>query len=225
MKNEYIFIIGGVFMKNLQETFKNYLLNREKFACVDLILKSVSSNEISIVDAYERILTPTLREISDSKHEQVISIWEEHYRSEVVRTVIECLYPIVHKNVSQPYDKKAIVICPQEEYHELGARIVCDYLFLLEIEPYFIGANTPMQEIVALIDYLKPNLIAISISNFYSMISAQKLTENIRLNYGDSIKIVIGGYAVENTEESLDKISADNIANDFEQLKKIVMEV
>ena len=97
--------------------------------------------------------------------------------------MIENCYPFVVHERDQKYHSpargKVIVVCPTEELHEIGARMVVDFFTLCGYTTTFIGANTPQDEIVSAIQVLKPVYIAISITNYYNLIAARNAVELI----------------------------------------------
>ncbi len=208
----------GEFMKHLES------LNKEK--CISLIKEALDNKSISIPNLYENVLAKGLANISSNEKEQEITVWEEHVQSGIVRTAIEMSYPyILEKRDSIGNgDLKAIVFCQEEEYHELGARMITDFLTLLGFNAVFVGANTPKLEAIdAIIDF-NPDLVCISVTNYFHLMTLKDLINdlrNVKSRHNIKFKILVGGYAIDNTPSVKEKISPDYYANSFEELKKI----
>ncbi|WP_461206818.1 cobalamin B12-binding domain-containing protein [Clostridium sp. DL1XJH146] len=209
----------------IYDEFKEYLDNENKEKSVQFILDNVKNKEITIVDLYKNILTPSLNNLVCSIEDKEVCIWKEHVRTSIVRTILECCYPyIIQEKDKNEVNKDAgtvIVLCPTDEYHEIGARMVSDYFTLCGYDSIFVGSNTPKNEFLSAINVYKPKFIAISVTNYYNLISAKRTIEAIRAieNYG--LQILVGGHAFENNQDAWKKIGADMLIKDFEDIKNL----
>ena len=131
---------------------------------------------------------------------------------------------IQKKSAKSDNPKRVLIVCPQEEYHEIGAIIATNYFLLAGYDARYIGANTPTPEILSAIKALKPDFIALSVTNYYNLFTTKKLTEAIKAQFPD-VKIILGGQAFTHpkaTDQLLFDIhiqQVDDIA-DFEQVNK-----
>jgi len=89
----------------------------------------------------------------------------------------------------------------------------------------FVGGNTPKSEYVDAIDIIKPDYIAISVTNPYNIIITQKTIEHIKNEAkAKSIKqpvIIVGGKAFNNKEHLAMQIGADKILHSYEDIKAL----
>lgn len=208
--------------KDLYETYSKALYDFSKEKILELTLTHLKKDTLTIPELYEDLLTKSLQEIGSNHKEQEIQIWQEHLLSNLVRSVIENAYPYVLKAKNQYQDTKsfkALICCLSEEYHDIGARMVQDYLEILNFKTYFLGANTPTLEIVSAVEHLSPNLLVISISNFYHLSKLQKLIEVLKEN-NNTLKIAIGGYAVQSSSH-INSIQADFIIKNFQDISEM----
>jgi methanogenic corrinoid protein MtbC1 len=215
-------------MSSLYEQFLSYLDKDDRYGCVELILTKLSNDEVDIVTLYEEILSPSLRESFCREKQRQICIWEEHVRTSIVRTVIECCYSYVVKERDNKYRSipqgKVIVVCPAEELHEIGARMVADFFTLCGFESMFIGANTPQVEILEAIEYVKPRYVGVSVSNHYNLIAARKMVQKIRElreSTGAEFKIIVGGYAFEQNPDMDTRMGFDLLLATFEDIRRL----
>jgi methanogenic corrinoid protein MtbC1 len=219
-------------MNTLYEQFLFYLDKDDRYNCVELVTSKLSNNEVDIVTLYEEILAPSLRESFCQNKQRQICIWEEHLRTSIVRTVIECCYPYVVRERddryrSSPHQGEVIVACPTEELHEIGARMVADFFTLCGFDSMFIGANTPQLEILGAIEYIKPRYVAISVSNHYNLIATRKLVQKIRELRGSSgagFRIIVGGYAFKQNPEIDMRMGADLLLTTFEEIRRLTQD-
>ena len=212
----------------LKDQFTSALKHHDREAAITLVHDALEKQTINIPNLYELILAPSLNEISSNAFEQEVPIWEEHISSNIVRTALEVAFPYVLKarnsdasSIAQP-KIKALVFCLEEEYHELGARMTTDFLTLLDFEAYYIGANTPKREILKAVDYFSPDVICISVTNYYHLAKLHDFIDQLKAAPNKKpFKLILGGYAIHHSSNVTDLLSADFYANTFEDLKKI----
>ena len=214
-------------MDIIYQNFIRYLEAEDKEGAVAYILSTLRDEKIDIVALYEKILEPSLNNMVCKLEEKNMCIWKEHVRSSIVRTIIECCYPYVIKKRDESgikrKNKKVIVVCPSEEYHEIGARMAADFFTLSGYESVFVGGNTPREDFISSIDVIKPTYIAISISNYYNLVAGKRMIERIRDKSRDVI-ILAGGNAFKNNSGAFREIGADLLTNSFEDIKRLAEE-
>ncbi|MBN2186257.1 MAG: cobalamin B12-binding domain-containing protein [Dehalococcoidia bacterium] len=215
-------------MNSLYRQFLSYLDKDDRYSCVELVLSKLSNNEVDIVTLYVEILAPSLRESFCQDKQRQICIWEEHVRTSIVRTVIECCYPYVIRERVEKYAStlkgKVIVACPTEELHEIGARMVADFFTLCGFDSIFIGANTPQSDILEAIEYVKPRYLAISVSNHYNLLAAHRMVQKIhevRENTRAKFEIIVGGSAFEQNLEMGRQIGSDLLLATFDDIHRL----
>jgi len=201
------------------ERFSVYLEKEDKKGCVELTLEAMDRNEIGIIDLYEKVLAPSLNSMLPSEEEQFI--WREHIRSSIIRTIIECCYPYVLKLISesgQHMDKgKVILVCPPEEYHELGVRIGSDFFNICGYSTVFVGANTPLEVLLRGIGMENPKYIVISVSNYYNLVAAKKLADAVA-EVKSNAKILACGNAFLKDRSICRAIGAMDVVNSVEDI-------
>lgn len=173
------------------------LVNHEnKDEAMLYVLSLLKDKKIALYDLYDFFLRPVLNEFVCSSEDEEICIWKEHVRTSIVRTILESTYPYLiemKKSVPQNH-QKVMVVCPSEEYHEVGAIIVTNYFTLAGFDAQYIGANTPKNDIISAVKALKPNFLALSVTNYYNLVITKQITEQVRGLFPD-VKIIVGGSA------------------------------
>ncbi len=212
--------------------FSQALINHDRELAVKHITEALENQTIDVKSLYETILAPSLNRISSNQIEQDLPIWEEHFSSSIVRSALELAYPFVlaERNTRNAHldptlnRTKAIIFCLEEEYHELGARMITDFLTILDFDAYYIGANTPKREILKAIAYFKPALVCISVTNFYHLAKLHSLIEQLKMEDIQTVTpftLIVGGYAIQHSSNVDVLVKADYYANSFEDLEKI----
>lgn len=211
-------------LKQLSTSFGEALLKLDKPQAISLVQKALEEKSVNIVDLYTKILAPSLGKIASNETNQTIPIWQEHVQSGIVRSVLEITYPYLTRSVesSSANSLKALVFCLEEEYHELGARMITDFLTLLGFEAIFIGANTPKNEILDAIESLDPDLVCISVTNYFHLTRLKDLIILMNAVFKEKrFKTLVGGYAVDHTPHAKETIGADYFASSFDDLRTI----
>lgn len=210
----------------MEEFYQNVLqaLQKEdKEQAVYLCINALKNKKITVVDLYEMILTPALANIIEEYKETEDLIWREHVRSGIIRTIIESAYPYVleERKNKELKKEKVLVICPEFEEHELGARMVSDFFRIEGYETTFVGARTPLKTIFKALDVVEPTYLIISVTNFYNLVSVKKTIEDIRQKSTHNLTIVAGGRAISANPEAVEFVGADFELNGYEAIKKL----
>lgn len=183
-------------MEKIYQSFINYLDGEDKDQAVKFALMLLETNQVTVEELYERILTPSLAHYSCPVQDKQICIWKEHVRTSIIRTILESTYAFIikRKEMIQPLHKKVMVLCPTEEFHEIGA-IMITHLFALQgFDAQYVGANTPKEDIVSAMRALQPDYIALSVTNYYNLVVTNRIVQGIR-NANPQVKIIVGGQA------------------------------
>ncbi len=208
--------------KNKYQSFLHLLEAEDKDKALLFILSLLNEGE-DIVKIYEELIIPSLSDFSCLMQDEEICIWKEHTRTSIIRTILEASYPFIIKSRNKTNNKRLIVLCPQEEYHEIGAIIANNYFSMLGFTSSYIGANTPTEDILSAIRALKPDYIALSVTNYYNLVVVKKLTDRIRKLF-PNVKIILGGQAFVNPN-SLGQLAYDYNLNSYKEIVDFSNEV
>ena len=176
----------------IEDLFREYqvkLLNGDRAGCM-VIVKKLLAAKIEIKDLYVNLFQRSLYEIGSLWETNKISVAIEHLSTAITESLINLVYP--HMFASEHCGKKAVITCTPGEFHQIGARMVADYFEINGWDGYFLGANTPDDDIINFIKEHKPDLLAISMSVFFSMNSLQLLIAKVRQHFPD-LTILLGG--------------------------------
>lgn len=212
-------------MDNIYAQFSLLLEAENKEAAVELILDKLKKKELDILDLYLNILTPTLNQMTCTLEEKHICIWKEHVRTAIVRTIVECCYPYViekREEMNVKGGETVVVLCPPEEYHDLGARMVSDFFTIAGCHSIFVGSNTPYEDFFNAIHVIRPSVVAISVSDYYNLVVTKKIIKDLKGAMDYPLKVVVGGSALKEKEENYKLVGADYYANTYEDIEKII---
>lgn len=178
------------------EPFLKLVNEENKDEAMTYVLNLLKNKKIELYDLYDFFLRPVLNEFVCSSEDEEICIWKEHVRTSIVRTILESTYPyLIEIKKSVPKNnQKVVVVCPSEEFHEVGAIIVTNYFSLAGFDAQYIGANTPKNDILSAVKALKPDYLALSVTNYYNLVVTKQITEQVKGLF-PNVKIIVGGNA------------------------------
>ncbi len=219
-------------MADHYSAFRPLIDAEDKRRCVAFALSVLSSGELDIPSFYEGVLAPAARELHCTLRQRPLCVWEEHVRTSILRTVIECCYPELMKArdlIAEGRTKgPGIVVCPTEEYHELGARMAADLFTLQGFDVVFVGANTPQQDILDAVAVIHPVFVGVGVTSPYNLVPARRVIQQLgrlRTDIGASFHIVAGGQAFQTDPGRAESLGADLLAQDYEDIRRFAQEL
>lgn len=208
------------------KTFLQYLDQEQKEEAVTYALDLLKNKLVSIQELYMGLLSPALTSFVCKDEDHDICIWKEHERTSTIRTILEASFPFVieQKKLVPQKEKQIVVLCPSEEFHEIGAIMVTHFFLLQGYQAKYIGANTPKDNILSAIAAFHPDYVAFSVTDYYNLVVTKKITEAMKAKY-PNVKIILGGQAfmqngaLEQVPHDIYLSSIDDIARMEEMLK------
>ncbi|HOZ54519.1 MAG TPA: cobalamin-binding protein [Clostridia bacterium] len=208
-------------MENYYNKFIELLEKEDRYECIKFVKKLLDEKVVDVVELYEKIITPSINKIECKLSEKNICTWQEHIRSGIVRTVIEFCYTYVVEQKKSTKNEKVVVLCPEEEYYDLEARMITDLFSIEGYESIFVGSNTPKSDFLSVIDYIIPKYVIIDVTDYYNIVSAKKYVDSIKEKVRNSIKIYASGSAFKTEENMYKKIGADGYIETYQDIKEI----
>ncbi len=209
---------------NVYDQFYQYFTEENKEMAVTYILDQLERGEVDVVTLYEKILAPMLNHLTCELEDKRICIWKEHVKTAIVRTIVECCYPYVlamKKELNLPARGVAAILCPPDEYHDLGARMVADFFTICGYQAIYVGSNTPYKDFYNAVHVIRPEIAAISVSNYYNLFVTKKMIEELKAAVGDQLTIIVGGYAFEDAPEKYKLVGADCYTRSFDDIRRL----
>lgn len=186
----------------LESQYLHYLsalLDGNKEDCTRIIISMLESG-VPVKEIYTDVIKRSMYRIGQLWENDRTSIAREHQATKITEIMISLIYPYILK--VPKIDKKVIVTCTDKEFHELGARMVSDIFELNGWKSIYLGANTPKDELIRLIEEENPDVVAISINFYINIVRLIKEIELISEKFPD-LQIVVGGQAFSNGNKEL----------------------
>ncbi|NLE10954.1 MAG: hypothetical protein GX630_05565 [Actinobacteria bacterium] len=185
---------------------------------VGAILDAVEAGS-SMEDLYSRVLEPFLKMVGRRWQERRTTVWEEHLIVGAVRTAVEALYPRVleRKAEVEPVPLTVAFFCPPEETHDIGLRMLADRFDMRGFRTVYVGAMTPVVQMVDCVRTTGASVICLSASTHYQRSALHEVVARLHESL-PQVRIVVGGpafahsdrgweqYVVHSVESLLDKL-------------------
>ena len=181
-------------LHNPHKEFLDLLVMGNRIGCSEFVLKQLDNN-VSIKSIYEDIIKNALYEVGELWEYNKISVATEHLASAIVETIINVLYYRVISH--EKNNKKIVVACVENEFHQIGIKMVSDMFEMHGWTTNFLGANTPTHELINFTRTTKPDLLALSLSIYFHVPILEKMLQTIRKEFPD-LPILVGGQAFRN---------------------------
>jgi methanogenic corrinoid protein MtbC1 len=194
----------------MQEIFLSLLLHGDSQGCLKLADQSIQTTD-ELKHFYLDIIWPAMYRIGLLWETNQITVAEEHLATAIVGRVMAALYPrFARFNVTRG---TAIVSAGPNEFHEVGARMVADFMEMDGWDVTYLGANTPATEILSILKQQKPFMLALSVATMFNLDTAQQVIRIIKADQETrNIKIMVGGLAFNGMPELWQNLGADGYA-------------
>lgn len=196
----------------MQEIVLSLLLNGDRRGSLQVVNQSVQT----IADLrhfYLDVVCPVMYRIGLLWERNNISVAEEHVATAIVGRITAALYARF-ANVDV-YRGKIVVTAGPNEFHEVGARMLADFLEMEGWDVTYLGANTPKKELLAILIQQKPSMVALSVATVFNLDNARQTIETIKADPETrDIKIMVGGLAFNGMPRLWHALGADGYAAD-----------
>lgn len=180
----------------LKAVMAGHLAQRDRAAAVMAAIRGVESGTLTIPQLYTRVLTPLLHDIGTSWQVGETAVWQEHYASAAVRTVIEALNPHVTRTRPALTDdaRTVVLACPPEETHDLGLRMLADRFELAGWRVIYVGADTPEADLHGAIRDTHADAAVLSVSTHFHRLRLREIVERLHAEF-PKLTVWVGGAA------------------------------
>lgn len=181
------------YIKEYENAFFKALVVGNRHECEE-VMKEFRKSNSSIIELYEEIFKTSLYKIGEMWEYNKISVAVEHMATSITEGLMNELLPeIMSLDIK---NKKVVISCVENEEHQVGGKMVADIFEKNSWDTHYLGANTPMHELIRFCEITKPDLICLSLSVFSNV---RFLIEEITaIREVSDVPIIIGGQALTN---------------------------
>ena len=183
-------------VQRVYEAVAAALVAHDKATAVRTAVEAVTNGAVTIPVLYRDVLARILADTGEAWQTGKTAIWEEHLASSTVRTIVEIVYPGVLKAKAAVASsgRSVLLACPPEEGHDLGLRMVADRFDMAGWTTYFLGPDTPVQQIADAARRLGADAVVMSSSTHYHRLAVRHAVDELRAALPDA-EIWVGGPA------------------------------
>jgi MerR family transcriptional regulator, light-induced transcriptional regulator len=177
--------------EDLYQTYLGHLLAGRRNACAQIVQRLLDQ-DVEIRDLYSDLYRRSLYDVGTLWECNKVSLAVEHLATSITEGLLNLSYP---KLFAAPRrNRRAVVACVVNEYHQLGAKMVADLMELHGWDTDFVGANTPHDVLIDFVAERKPHVLALSISIYDNLPDLLALLRKIRFAL-PGLEIWTGGQA------------------------------
>ncbi len=154
----------------------------------------VLARGVPVRQVYRDLFEAALHEIGRRWERGQVSVAVEHRATAIVEELLALAYPSALARARG--DRRAVVSCAADEFHQVGGRIVADTLEHLGWQVDFLGAGSPPERLAEQVRRRRPDLVALSVSIADHLPGAERAVAAVRAEDGE-VAILVGGQAFE----------------------------
>lgn len=173
--------------------YLNHLLQGKRGEC-SRIVSHLLSQEVELKTLYTDLFQKSLYRLGELWEFNKISVAKEHLATAITEGLLNLTYPRLFASEHRHPDRTVIISCAANEFHQVGGKMVADIFELNGWDAHFLGANTPLDHMLAYIQETQPDLVGLSLSIFFNLASLKSEIEAIRSEF-NSLDLAIGGQA------------------------------
>lgn len=228
INNEYIMYKDSSEQKDIYENAEFALLQKEYFNCVlngnkqlaaRLILDSVKDKS-DARNIYFYVMEHSLKEVGRLWEMNILDISQEHYFSNVTHQIMSRLYPYFTSGDKNGHS--CVSLSVSGEFHNIGVRMVTDFLEGEGWDSYYLGSDIPTQNVIRAVQDRKADMLLISATMAFNLDAVSGLIKAIRSSKGCSnVKAIVGGRAFNMNRQLWKVVDADGYASTAEEAVRV----
>jgi len=177
----------------LAERFVAAQLAGDRREALRLVIDEGIGRGARVIDVQARVIRAAQDRLGQLWQANRISIAQEHLATGISQMVMTLLFE--HIAPTPRNDIVVSVACVEGELHEFPARLVADYLEQAGFTVRHYGANVPVDELVPLLGYDTPQLLALSVTMNLHVGALRASVARVRAAF-PQLPVMIGGRAV-----------------------------
>ncbi len=203
-----------------EKTYEDYLQNLlegNKERCEEIVESSLDQG-VEIEELYTDLIQRSMYEVGNLWEIGEISVAKEHLATSITERILTSVYPEI---LSKKREGRSIIIaCVVNEYHQIGGRMIADLFELFGWDSYFVGADTPIDDLLSMIEEKQPDVVGFSVAMERNLPELNEYIKKICDLYPD-LEIIVGGQAFDDSRNGIlnGRCKAEYISS-IEELKE-----
>ena len=177
--------------QELYDTYFSALIRGDRSTCAGIVTRLLNEHP-TVEMLYTGLFQRSMYDVGEQWELGKISVATEHLATSVTESLMPMVYPIIFAREHLPYT--AVIACVADEYHQMGGRMVADIFEMSQWHGHFLGANSPLESLVVLLEEQKPDVLALSVSISSNLPNLEHAIQVCR-EAQPALPILIGGQA------------------------------
>lgn len=195
------------------QAYLDHVLRGERDAAVDVVLDEVARGT-DAQDILLDVLQPVQVEIGRLWEQGRASVAHEHLCTAVTQLCMSMLWPRLNDGAGRP-DRTVVATSVGGEAHEIGIRIVADLLRRDGWRTFYLGADVPASDVVAMLLEQRADVLAVSATMAGHVPAVRRLLDAVREEPRCAdVKVVVGGRPFLVAPRLAKAVGADGLAPD-----------
>lgn len=195
------------------------LLEHKGREAVQLLLDAAEGGR-KVTDLYENVIVPVQVEIGGMWHREDLDVSDEHFATATTQTAMSRLrqyFPVV-----EPNGRRVLAACCNGELHDIGLRLITEYLEMAGWEAQMLGANVPVASIHENLVRFPVDLLVLSLGSWMHIRQLGILIASLRdrPEHAD-LKILVGGSPFVMMPDLAQQLGADGTARSGEEAVRV----
>lgn len=207
-------------LKRFQAEFLENLMQK-RFTDAYEIIRDISHDGIGLIDLYQYVFEPTMKEVGNLWETGKISIADEHIISDLIDRALISISENGYRASGPSKNLTAAFLLPGAEMHQLPLKMTAAIFKDAGWTVNYIGKSIPL---FSLQHYLEKNVVdvlVLSITLKEHLNSCESLIQLIKgMQLVNQPRILIGGNAIENETVALQTLGADMYLESLQSLNE-----
>lgn len=158
------------------------IMAHDRDGAIALALDAVRASRVSIPELYD-LLADLLVSVGAAWRRGETSVWQEHFATATVRTIIEACHPLVAVAAAPPNGRVVVLATPPEEYHDLGLRMASDRFELAGWTAHLLGASLPVTQLSLAVDALGAHAAVLSAATHFHRVALRPYVQQLKADH------------------------------------------
>jgi MerR family transcriptional regulator, light-induced transcriptional regulator len=178
--------------KRLYKNYIDALVSGDRRVCQEVV-DQLLQEDTPVLDIYVHVFQQSMYDVGRMWEDGVISVAVEHMATAITERLLAMVYPRIFQ--ADHIGRSAVISCAPTELHQIGARMVADAFELSGWDGYFLGANTPEDDLFSMVNDKNPDILAVSVSLPRSLGVVFPLLDRLQHAFPRQ-NIIVGGQAL-----------------------------
>jgi methanogenic corrinoid protein MtbC1 len=165
----------------------------DRETAITLAHAALDDGTLELPQLYD-VLAQTLVDVGAAWQTGTAEVWQEHLVTGIVRTLVESCALRVAAAAPDAPGASIVLAAPDDEYHDLGLRMLTDRFTLAGWRAHFLGANVPVAQVVTAVREVGADAVALSASTHFHRVRLRTYVTTVTKELPD-LRVWVGGPA------------------------------